>query len=274
MTHLIRNSATCAHRAAATDVGRSLFLLLAVSAGLAVTVGNGLALAAAPPLTAVDSWAEWADGRAPLDVAAGVVRIVVLALLVYLWGIAIAHTLAALTPGRRTCSIVDRVTPRLLAALLAGSVLGAGPAAGAVETSTSDRSEDIAPGAGATMQIIDRATDVAETPLPETQLPWADEPPQQPLPSPLPRPTASPQLTAATLPTELPAAPESIYTVVAGDHLWGIAEQHLGGLGVTDPGALATYWQQLIDANRHRLADPENPDLIHPGQELELPPLP
>jgi nucleoid-associated protein YgaU len=32
------------------------------------------------------------------------------------------------------------------------------------------------------------------------------------------------------------------------------------------------YWRRLIDANRDRLVDPGNPDLLLPGQELVLPP--
>jgi nucleoid-associated protein YgaU len=35
----------------------------------------------------------------------------------------------------------------------------------------------------------------------------------------------------------------------------------------TDP-----YWRALVEANRDRLVDPDNPDLIFSGQQLVLPP--
>ena len=37
---------------------------------------------------------------------------------------------------------------------------------------------------------------------------------------------------------------------------------------------VADYWMTLIEANRRRLHDPANPDLLFPGQTLDLPPVP
>ena len=58
-----------------------------------------------------------------------------------------------------------------------------------------------------------------------------------------------------------------------GDHLWSIAEQVVGARtdGVIDARAVAAYWSALIDANRDRLVDAENPDLILAGQVFVLP---
>lgn len=73
------------------------------------------------------------------------------------------------------------------------------------------------------------------------------------------------------------------YLVRPGDHLWSIAQQALtgdpaaittgSGAGTTDVDDAATerYWLRLIDANRSRLADPSNPDLLFAGQQLMLP---
>ena len=50
-----------------------------------------------------------------------------------------------------------------------------------------------------------------------------------------------------------------------GDSFWSIA---------VDEAASATssrYWRALIDANRDRLVDPSNPDLLYPDQVLRLP---
>ena len=50
------------------------------------------------------------------------------------------------------------------------------------------------------------------------------------------------------------------YTVVAGDSLSKIAKRELGDAG---------KWNAIYEANRDTI---KNPDLIHPGQVLTLPP--
>lgn len=59
-----------------------------------------------------------------------------------------------------------------------------------------------------------------------------------------------------------------------GDHFWRIAEEVLAAHlqrtpadGDTDP-----YWRRLVAANRDRLVDAANPDLLFPGQVLLVPP--
>lgn len=65
---------------------------------------------------------------------------------------------------------------------------------------------------------------------------------------------------------------EDGWTVELGDHLWAIAAEVVGERGgAPDDGDVARYWEQLIAANRDRLVDPSNPDLLFPGQELVLP---
>ena len=52
-----------------------------------------------------------------------------------------------------------------------------------------------------------------------------------------------------------------IYVVVSGDSLSKIAKREYGD---------AKKWKQLFEANRDIIKDP---NLIHPGQKLKLPPL-
>lgn len=60
------------------------------------------------------------------------------------------------------------------------------------------------------------------------------------------------------------------WIVEAGDHLWAIAAETVADrTGHTDDESVGTYWQRLIEANRHVVGD--DPDLIHPGQIIELP---
>ena len=70
-------------------------------------------------------------------------------------------------------------------------------------------------------------------------------------------------------------APETSYTVMAGDSFWSIAAQRVRsatGLAPSD-AEVARYWRVLIEANRDHLVVPGEPDLIHPGQVFTLPPV-
>lgn len=73
---------------------------------------------------------------------------------------------------------------------------------------------------------------------------------------------------------EVDAEAES-WTVEPGDHMWKIAEQTLveaWDRGVSD-NEIAPYWQSVIEANEDNLLPPEDPDLIYPGQILDVPPV-
>jgi nucleoid-associated protein YgaU len=61
-----------------------------------------------------------------------------------------------------------------------------------------------------------------------------------------------------------------------GDNLWSIAATTLAGAwGRTPSDAEADrYWTAVVAANRSRLANRDDPDLIFPGQVFQLPPTP
>ena len=59
-----------------------------------------------------------------------------------------------------------------------------------------------------------------------------------------------------------PSDQERTYTVVAGDSLSKIAKREYGD---------ANKWHAIFEANRDKI---KNPDLIHPGEVLTLPPNP
>jgi hypothetical protein len=59
------------------------------------------------------------------------------------------------------------------------------------------------------------------------------------------------------------------HTVEPGDTLWGIAAAHLAQERRSLP-AVDRYWQQIYRANRPVIG--ADPDLIHPGTHLDLPP--
>lgn len=109
--------------------------------------------------------------------------------------------------------------------------------------------------------------------------PPADHPPPTPYE---PAPTEQPYVRATpgseTPPTEPPApAPDSrTWTVARGQSFWSIVEAVLGEAWGRPPTAreVDPYWRALIEANRSRLADARNPDLLFTGQVLAVPPPP
>ena len=56
------------------------------------------------------------------------------------------------------------------------------------------------------------------------------------------------------------SAAAQTYTVASGDSLSKIAKKFYGS---------ANAWKQIFDANRDKIS---NPDMIHPGQVLSIPP--
>jgi DNA-binding SARP family transcriptional activator/nucleoid-associated protein YgaU len=65
-------------------------------------------------------------------------------------------------------------------------------------------------------------------------------------------------------------------TVQDDEHFWVLAERHLATAWGRhpSPAEITPYWQQMIEANRNRLADPRNPDVVYAGQVLVTPPVP
>ena len=72
--------------------------------------------------------------------------------------------------------------------------------------------------------------------------------------------TAPPPMAPAPAPTTPPVS--RTYTVVSGDSLSKIARKEYGD---------GNRWRVIFEANRDKI---KNPDLIHPGQVLIIPPLP
>jgi nucleoid-associated protein YgaU len=61
--------------------------------------------------------------------------------------------------------------------------------------------------------------------------------------------------------------------VRAGDSLWSIAAQTAHAHGVAGQAAVGAYWWRVVTANRAHLPDPDNPDLLFPGDLVRLPPI-
>jgi hypothetical protein len=138
-------------------------------------------------------------------------------------------------------------------------------------------------------------TTVDTIPRPTSSMPWADDAdppmidpssPLQPIPEATaptgvsgPTTTSAPaplpeQPTAASLPSADQLPPSmAVHRVQPGEHFWSIAEQVVierDGPSASD-AEIAAYWRQLVEVNRDRLVDPDDPDLVLPGQVFELP---
>lgn len=124
---------------------------------------------------------------------------------------------------------------------------------------------------------VDGATDV---PSPDQ----AGAPTPEPTPEPSPEPTPvtghdPPGDVGAEAPDDESTgrmADSTTWTVVAGDHFWGVAEREVTRVLGRSPTEheVATWWRELVAVNSDRLVDPGNPDLILPGQVMRWPDTP
>jgi hypothetical protein len=80
----------------------------------------------------------------------------------------------------------------------------------------------------------------------------------------------------AVVPTPSPSRSPETWVIEPGEHLWAVAEQHLAEAWGRSPSDAETapYWRRLVERNRPRLPNPDDPDLVYPGLEIELEPAP
>jgi hypothetical protein len=231
---------------------------------VAVTVAlgrSGTGSLAPPPLAHPGEWSAWVAGRDPVTAAVALVRV---AALLGAWYLLVASVVAVgvrAARADRLARLTDRVTVpvvRRLVAATAGLTLASGitPALALAH-----------PSAPAAM--------VASAPTSTTtSTPPLDPPPTltmrllAPVPEPVPAATAP---VPAIGPDDAPT-----WTVRPGQCFWSIAEEVLQQAWKRPPtdAEIVPYWRALIEANRARLGDPRNPDLIFPAQVFTVPPTP
>jgi nucleoid-associated protein YgaU len=198
-----------------------------------------------PPVSA-SRWPQWWSSREPLDAIAALASVVAVVALGWLGLVACVHLLATWWGIGRLHSLTARLLPGVLRTLVATAALGAGSlhttGAGAAPAPPLDDTpptmEVLSPPAG---EAGDGAVRVDPAPPPVT--------------------------------TGADGATVGVVRVHQGDHLWGIAAARVRlSLGAEPaPEQIRPYWTALIEANRDRLLDPDDPDLLMPGQELVLP---
>lgn len=247
-----------------------------VAAGTLYVVLTAPALPDPAPVAPASSTFEWWTTTPVEHALGGVARLVIIGVLAYLVLVAATQLLALAAPGTRLARAVDRLAPRALAFATAGVIVASSSPAWASPgpATTTDGGHD-----GVTMQVLTPSEPRPGSPAaePRTSIPLAPTTTAPPAPVPSTDPAPIPSTEATPVPeTDQSPSPSSThrYVVQPGDHLWSIAERAVTLDGTTAEAAVvARYWRALIDANRDRLVDPADPDLILPGQELELPPL-
>jgi nucleoid-associated protein YgaU len=221
---------------------------LVIVLGGATVAGAALWTAGAGRAVGGPSEASW-DGAQVWYAHAGVgaaavagLRLVGLLAAGWLGVAAVAQLVASVSSGAAVRHVADVVSPRVVRRVAQGmaslsvAVALAGPPAPPDPVGT------------AVMERID---------VPPTTTTTATAGPA------VPPPVTEPEVRA-------PAREEPTQVVVApGDSFWSLAEAAVAAH--PRPPAVGDYWRRFVDANRDRLVDPANPDLLYPGQTLTLP---
>ena len=230
------------------------WLLGLLSAGILLRLAATGDLAG-PPTGSLDELTDWADAREPAATAVALVRLAAEVAVWYLLAVSMLHAAATVLRAAGGHRLADAIaTPGVRRLVRAGLGLGL-----AAASSVGGREE--ATGTAGTVTM----TPVVEAPVVT----------QSRIEDPGGTATMRQQLAPESGVAQMVPAP-STWTVAPGESLWSIAEELLADAWQRPPSDAETdpFWRALVERNRDRLVDPADPDLIHPGQVFEVPPLP
>jgi len=237
---------------------RSLALAAGASAGAIALMALPLPAPPADPDLVLDWWELHGAAHA----AIAIVRVTAIAIAVY---VALLGALASLSALARFRHLAHTIATGLPAGLHR-SLLGVGMTATSLTPAVA-AAADTEP-APAAFVLFDIGAAGTESTTPGT--------PTAAGPSPTSESVVSPSSTAAITTAEDSGvtAPSDTWIVQRGDHLWGIAEETLSELGDGEKPSerqVARYWTRLIEENESMVGP--DPDMIHPGVTLVLPPV-
>jgi hypothetical protein len=238
-------------------LGGSVVLLVRLGAGAL----------AAPPVADPDRLRAWLESRDTVTAAFAVVRLGLLMLAGYLVFTSALSAIARVTRSVHLLRLAEVSTVPAVRRLLggiAGVGLSASTATMAVATSTPVRdggSEVVEPDQPGPRLVIERLDEGSTIVLERLE----DD--------------GEGTATMRVVPAEAPAAPPVPaleWVAAAGDSMWEQAVSVLAEAWGRAPSdaEVVPYWQALVEANRHRLADRSNPSLIFVGQAFTVPPPP
>lgn len=241
---------TADRRRAGISLASYILALLTALVGLHLLGSGGLA---PPPFTGGGrALQRWLEARDPAVAAFALIRSGVVIATWYLLGTALAAVALRMVGAARAASALDAMSlpaARRLVQAAAGLSLTVSAVA-----ATTALTAPAGP-AGATVQRVPDEDVVVMQALPDEDVVMRRLPDE----------------TVAGVGAPAPAP--SSRTVLPGDHFWRIAEEVLTSAWGRPPrdAETTTYWTQMVEANRSRLADPDNADLLFPGQVIEVP---
>lgn len=257
------------------------FVLLAFALVAVRVLGDGSL--AGPPTSSTDAFGAWVDDRGPVTVAMSLLRLATEGVLWYLLVVAIIVVVARATRSvvaLRFADVVSAPLPDRLVRValgislatagqptsLPGGHLAAEPTVTGGATMVALSGDD-ANGAAPTMERLSGDPERRES---ATAGPVAADGADGDTARATPWPDDARSTPAAPAPVDLD---RSTWTVTDGESFWVIADEVVSeqlGRPATD-AEIAPFWDALVAANRHRLVDPDDPDLVLPGQVMELP---
>lgn len=240
-------------RRAAAMLAGQLAVVAGAVAGLHLLGSGPLA---APPMTGGSGALQrWLEAHQPAVATFAVVRLCALGVGWYLLATTVVAVVLRVSGARRAAAVADALTlpgTRRLVHAVAGLSLAASAVTAATSLTAAPGPAGASPlgepGPGITMRRMPHEAGVVMQALPDEEV------------------------LMRRLPDE-PAAADHHRTVRPGDHFWSVAEEVLTGAWGRPPtdGETVPYWSRLVEANRHRLVDRDNADLLFPGQLLEVP---
>ena len=266
-----------------------------------LVASEAIAVVALHRLGGVDGFAiprhdlgRWLQQSTSEDVLLAGVRLVALVAAWWLLGSTLLYVVArvarlhgaARALGWATLPAVRRWADRAAAvSIVAATALGAGrPAAADPPPTTAPVMVDVDhrdPRSVPSRPSPSIRTGLAVDPLP---VPTGTTSPPPPTSAPLVPPAAPPPVVpvvpvvppAPAAPLPAPAA-GATHTVATGEHLWSIAAGQVATATGKPPAGLspaeiAPYWRRVVELNLHRLRS-GNPNLVYPGEVVELPPV-
>lgn len=253
---------------------------------------------APPPTDPAAWWSLLTDGDAVAGAAAGslpgpvhafgaATHLGATALLWWCTSIAIGAAVARRWGSPDLVTTLGRLLPPPTRALLGlAAVTGTGltigltsPLAGDLpaEAAPSPPDNPVSPPAAPPLVALPLVSPLVMPPLVTPPDPLASAPPPPPPLRPAPPPATPEGPTPASPPPLRRARPTEdateTWVVEPGEHLWRIAEATLAERQGSPPSAAQTarFLHRLVAANRAVLVDPDDPDLILPGQVFTLP---
>lgn len=238
--------------------GAWLLALVGIGVALRAAAGGDLA---GPPLASGDELLSWIDARSPAAAAVALVRLVAELSVWYVLGLSVLHLLSRALRRSGGHRLADALAaPGVRRLVQAGLGVGLVAASSVSGSAVPGSAGDTPTGTAQMTPVIDQPASGTRAVEPGTG-------------------TATMRPGTAAAPAggvaQLAPAPTT-WTVTTGESFWTIAHDLLAdtwGRAARDH-EVVPFWQALIEVNRSRLVDPDDADLIFPGQVFEVPPVP